>query len=163
MTRRPSRSFAWPLAAAVVLLAACAGQNASPTAPSTVAGASASGVTILGQVASGSSTAVRAASTGSGLTVLVAGTTLSTSVQGNGQFTLENVPPGDVSLQFTGPGTDATLTLSGLSAGQQVHITVTVSGSNASMDTEDDQTEGSSARELEGLISSIDVASSQIV
>jgi hypothetical protein len=147
-------------AAAAALAAACSSQ-ASPTAPSSAAGSS-SGVTILGQVA-GSSTAERAAASTSNLTVSVVGTSISTQVQGNGKFTLENVPPGDVSLQFKGPGTNAKLTISGLSEGQQVQITVSVNGSSAAIESEQASGPGQDKIELEGLIASIDTAGQTLV
>jgi hypothetical protein len=146
---------------AVAALAAACGQNGSPESPSSPT-ASSSGVTILGQVA-GSTTAERAADTTSNLIVTVVGTSISTHVQGNGKFTLENVPAGDVSLQFTGPGTNATVTISGLSEGQQVQITVSVHGSNASIESETDSGSGENGVELEGQIASIDVAGQTMV
>ncbi|MDE3155120.1 MAG: hypothetical protein KGN76_08450 [Acidobacteriota bacterium] len=92
----------------------------------------------------------------------VSGTNLSTTVDGSGQFTLNNVPAGDVTLQFTGPNTNASVTISGVASGQQLQITVTVSGSSASLDSEHGGGNNSSVQ-LEGLIGSIDLTARTIV
>ena len=65
------------------------------------------------------------------LTVFVAGTSLSTVVNTNGQFTLEGVPVGFANLSFQGPGVDALLRVGTLQPGQQVDLVVTVNGSSA--------------------------------
>lgn len=68
---------------------------------------------------------------GPGLTVTVVGTSLTASVNPNGTFVLTNVPPGDIQLRFTGPGTDALLTVTGVTGGDELRITVKVDGSTA--------------------------------
>jgi Domain of unknown function (DUF5666) len=168
------------LPAALMVMAAALGsacsQSGTPTSPSSLsststaspsapAAPSATGATIIGQVSgtsstSSASTAMRPQGS-AGLTVTVAGTNISTTVDGSGNFTLSGVPPGDVTLQFTGSGTNATITLSGLTAGQTIQITVTINGSQASFD-EGGHGQNSSV-ELEGLIQSIDVAGSTLV
>ena len=157
---------------ATALVGAC-GQSSSPTAPSMVTGASplapasSSGATVVGQVTGTSSTSSSSTSkltpqSSSGLTVTVVGTGISTTVDGSGNFTLSNVPPGDATLQFTGQGTNATVAISGLAAGQQIQITVTVNGSSASIDSESGGG-GNSTTELEGLIQSIDTTAGTFV
>jgi hypothetical protein len=63
--------------------------------------------------------------------VTVVGTSLTASVNPNGTFVLTNVPPGDIQLRFTGPGTDALLTVTGLTERDELRITVKVDGSTA--------------------------------
>jgi hypothetical protein len=72
----------------------------------------------------------------SSVTVKVAGTNNSTTTNGQGQFTLTGVPPGEVRLEFTGPGGSATISISGVSADEEIRITVTLNGSNARVDSE---------------------------
>lgn len=70
------------------------------------------------------------------VTVKVAGTNISTTTNGQGQFTLTGVPPGEVRLEFTGPGGSATISISGVKADEEIRITVTLNGSNARVDSE---------------------------
>jgi Domain of unknown function (DUF5666) len=67
------------------------------------------------------------------LDVAVANTALSTRVGGDGRFALSRVPAGAVRLRFSGPSADAMLTLGTLQEGQVVSITVSVSGSSATL------------------------------
>jgi hypothetical protein len=129
-----------------------------PVGPSST---TASGATITGTV-NGVSSAGRAWSTApgttantapAGITVTVVGTTLSTTVSGTGTFTLTGVPAGTVQLRFSGPGIDATLTITGVST-EQIQIVVTLSGSSANVDTMN-RTPIGGAAEVEGLISAI--------
>ena len=69
--------------------------------------------------------------TGPGLMVTVVGTSLTAAVNPNGTFVLTNVPPGDIQLRFAGPGTDALLTVGGVTGGDDLRITVKVDGSTA--------------------------------
>jgi hypothetical protein len=139
---------------------ACGGEFTSslPTGPS---GTATGGATING-VVNGMSSASTAWSTPSGstantspagITVTVAGTNLSTTVSGTGTFTLTGVPSGTVQLRFTGPGVDATLTITGVTT-EQIQIVITLSGSNANVDSMNREQTGNAA-EVEGLISSI--------
>ena len=50
---------------------------------------------------------LRIAQPAPGLIVTVVGTSMTAPVNPNGTFVLTNVPPGDIQLRFTGPGTDA--------------------------------------------------------
>ena len=63
--------------------------------------------------------------------VTVVGTSLTAPVNPNGRFVLTNVPAGDIQLRFTGPGTDALLTVAGVTGGDELRITVKVDGSTA--------------------------------
>jgi len=127
------------LAATIVLSwVACSG---SPTSPSS------QGVTIQGTVNSSSSIASIESlshpegnsSATCGLTVSVMGTGLSTTSDCSGRFTLSGVPPGTVTLKFAGKGVNATLTLTGLVAGQTLTISVKLSGSGAELEPGDNQ------------------------
>lgn len=125
--------------------AACGAQ--SPAGPSQLSGSSTSanttvggGVTINGSITGPALSAL--AMTGSGfatldgpgsLLVTVVGTTITTSVKPNGTFVLTDVPPGDIQLHFTGPGTDALLTVTGVAGGDELRMTVQVSGSTATL------------------------------
>lgn len=72
----------------------------------------------------------------SGVTISVVGTGISTNADNQGQFTLDNVPTGNVVLNFSAPNSNATVTLQGVGAGDRVQITVTVNGNNAHIDSE---------------------------
>lgn len=130
----------------------------SPTAPSAI-GAS-RGAMIMGRV-TGVSTAVTAPSAFSTMaetrvTVTIVGTNISTVVDGNGQFTLTGVPPGDVRLKFSGSGIDATITLTGVSATDRITITVSLNGNAARVESEDrDDDDDEEEDELEGTVSNL--------
>ncbi|HEX7140804.1 MAG TPA: hypothetical protein VF219_23325, partial [Vicinamibacterales bacterium] len=101
-----------------VLLAACSNRQATtPTAPSTTATApaapTASGTaTIAGTLVGASTTSAAAWSVRAvNMTVTVVGSASSATIDGNGRFTLVNVPAGRVDLHFMGDGTDAHLIL----------------------------------------------------
>lgn len=139
-----SRPWLWSLLAVTYLTAAACG--GSPSSPSDLSG---SGATITGRVNGGNaltspswSTASSSQAAAATLTVSVVGTNITTTVDGNGQFTLTNVPAGTVRIQFTGPGTNATITLSGLNSGEHIDITVTLRGNNASVDSQSVEAEG---------------------
>jgi hypothetical protein len=88
-----------------------------------------------------------------GVTVTVAGTNLASGVDAAGRFTLMSVPPGDVSLQLTGGGTNASVTLGTVQASQTVDVVVMVSGSSASIDSQ--VTSGAGEAQLEGRVESL--------
>lgn len=153
-----------------VLAISCGGNSSlSPTAPSQTGAANRSGAMIVGQV-SGASAPITTRSTVSTLamssvTVKVVGTNVSTTTDGQGQFTLTGVPPGEVRLEFTGPGGSATISISGVKIDDEIHITVTLNGSNARVDSEhrsshgdgkQDQGDGKQDQnELKGAISGL--------
>jgi hypothetical protein len=120
-------------------LTACNSSN--PTAPSN------GGVTITGSVvAPGGADASTASEPASGppagafvppgLAVAVVGTGITVPIGAAGQFVLSGVPAGTVQLRFTAPGTSATLTLTGLEAGQQVTISISLTPSSAAIQSE---------------------------
>ncbi len=142
--------------------AACSGNNGSPAAPSSIAGmpavptagGSLTGATISGAVLGGTSTQSVSRAKGAGLTVSVAGTAVSSPVDASGRFVLQGVPSGNVQLQFTGNGVQATLTITGITDHAQIAITVVLNGSTAEVDDKDSETPDSKA-ELEGRITAI--------
>ena len=144
---------------ALIVLVALSGLAAcsSPTAPE-----SSGGVTITGSVAApggaNGSTDGAPASAGSttssippGLTVTAVGTNITTTVDPSGQFVLRQLPSGNVQLRFNAVGTSATLTLTGLEAGQQVTIVVSLTNSTAALLSE--LRSGGAALNLNGIIS----------
>ena len=141
----------------IASVTACGGSNdgsrTSPLAPSAVL-ASQSGATIVGTVADVSSASVSssltsvfaslvmptvlAAQSGDGpasgqITVTVIGTIISAPVDDTGTFILNNVPPGNVELRFTGGGLDTTLMVGNVQAGQTLTITIAVDGSTVTL------------------------------
>jgi len=150
------------LAAMMVAVTACGGNaTLSPVGPSS----SSAGASISGTVSGIGATATRSldagafsmlAATSSSVTVTVAGTNISTTTDGQGQFTLNNVPEGTVTLNFTGSGSTATITLSGIGPDDKVQITVTLNGSTARVDSERHSKPDNNKREFQGRISSID-------
>jgi hypothetical protein len=124
--------------------AACGGS--SPSAPTQLSGPASSsttttnGATINGSITGAALAALSldgpsgfASASGPALIVTVVGTTITAQVNPNGTFVLTNVPPGDIQLQFTGPGTNALLTVSGVNGGDELRITVQVSGNTATL------------------------------
>ena len=122
---------------------ACGGNaSVSPTAPSAAA-AGASGAVIIGQVSGASQTSTprdtsdtfRTLATSS-IIVKITGTNISTTTDGQGQFTLTGVPPGNVQLEFSGQGTNARIVITGVGAQDEITISVTLNGNNAHVDSE---------------------------
>ena len=153
---RPTIAIA-VLVVASVLLAACGGNaSMSPVGPSSPRSG---GASITGTIRGTAVTPLRTLNentlttleTRSGVTVSVAGTGISTTPDNQGQFTLNNVPAGTVTLNFTGPGSNAAVTLTGVGANDRVQITVTVNGNSAHLDSEHHNN-----GEIEGRIVSID-------
>jgi hypothetical protein len=160
MTVLKTSALAFVLVAATIA-AACGGGNAdlSLTGPS-IGGntSSTSGAVITGRVNGGSGLAQTTSSitpmSAVSLTVTVAGTGISTPVDSQGRFTLSGVPSGPVQLQFSGPGVNATITIT-VNGGEQIQIAVTVNGNSARVESE--HRSGSNNRgELEGRITEID-------
>ena len=139
---------------ALVLAAAGCGRSGAVTgpdeaAPATSGSAVVQGTIVGGAVAALSSEGVSALSGGSGWSVRVEGTGLSTTVDEEGEFILSDVPAGTITLVFEGPGPTAHLTVSGLLDGQvlslQVHIsggTATVTGPTSTTPTKDTKLTG---------------------
>lgn len=158
------------LAAAIVIsaaLGACGGSSTSPAAPSKPAPVPAStpaaaaqapasgGATIDGTIV-GMSGAQRFAirPQAAGPTVGVAGTPVTSPIDGAGHFSLQGVPPGDVVLQITASGVNASLPVGAVAEHEQVHLTIDVSGSTATEDEGDRETADNQA-EVEGKITAI--------
>lgn len=124
---------------ALSLLTACSNhQTATPAAPSSPtaaapAPAAAGSATIAGTVV-GTSTASAWSARAVNMTVTAVGSAASATVDGNGHFTLVNVPAGRVDLHFMGTGADAHLILDGVAGNQTLTISVRVSGSSATLD-----------------------------
>jgi hypothetical protein len=70
---------------------------------------------------------------GSGWTVRVEGTTLSATVDEEGEFILSGLPAGTVTLTFEGPGGTAQLIVEGLQDGQVLSLKVHLSGGTATI------------------------------
>lgn len=149
------------LIAAAVMTAACGGKS-TPTSPSGGTGVPAAPestgatATITGSVQGASLSALLGASSGAaltGVTVAVAGTSVSSTVDAAGRFTLINVPPGDLQLQLTGGGTNAAVALAAVRAAQTVDIVVVVAGTSASIDSQ--VRSGAGESELEGRVESL--------
>jgi hypothetical protein len=97
-----------------------------------------------------------------GVTVTVVGTSVSTSVDSHGSFTLTGVPAIDVVLSFAGPGINASLPLGTVGANDRVEISVTVNGTTVTLDTQQ-QTGSDNAVDADGWIESIDTAALRFV
>jgi hypothetical protein len=150
---------------AAALTTACGGAGSaslSQVAPS----AANSGATISGRVSTPAvPTAARSLDTATssfstmearGVTITVVGTGVSTVADAQGQFTLTSVPAGTVQLNFSGPGSSATVTISGVGPNDQVQITVTLNGNSARVDSEHHSSQDNNG-EFVGRITSIDV------
>jgi hypothetical protein len=61
-----------------------------------------------------------------GLTVKVTGTSVSSAVASDGQFTLRGVPPGTAKLHITGADVDATITIPGVEMQDEIQVAVTI-------------------------------------
>jgi len=136
---------------AVVLTAACESGNGSPTAPSaaspTLLG---QGATIQGRVNSGGpGNGSLLSAQAAGMRVEVIGSTLGTSVDAGGQFTLNDVRPGQVQLRFIDAGNEATVDVGIVRAGERVSIAVTVVGSQAVLDSRSSSTDDDSSGSIE--------------
>lgn len=95
-----------------------------------------------------------AATTTDGLTVTVAGTSISVPVGSTGEFTLREVPAGTITLVFRGSGINASLTLS-VGAQEQIQIAITVSGTNARVESERRSRGADNQAEVEGRITEV--------
>lgn len=155
---------AWTILALGAVIAAniaCgnASGSGSPTGPS--AGRSTAVITgrvngmssTLPIVAASDSFAPRAATS---LHVTITGTDISSTVDGSGQFTLNGVPPGDVTLQFSGSGVSASITLTGITAGQTIHVEVTLNGrGGAHLDSETRDDDDDDLNEVKGAVTGL--------
>jgi len=129
------------LSLAVVLVAlvatGCGGSSpvTGPDEAPVVLGAAVVQGTVVGGGFAAPSGDFAALSGGGGLTVTVEGTSLTTSVDEEGEFILSKVPAGTVTLIFEGPGINARLTISGLVDGQVLSLECHVAGSSVEVTT----------------------------
>jgi hypothetical protein len=125
-----------------LVAAGCGDSSFSPASPSLINRASTTGAVISGTVTgmtaqvTSSLTATTRASVTRPVTVRVVGTDISSTIDGSGRFQLNNVPPGDVALRFTGEGFDATLTVRDVETGDRIDIRVRVTDSSVRIDAE---------------------------
>src|SRR5262245_56129989 len=127
-----------------IVVAACGDSSSSLTGPS---GDGSRGATITGRVSGVSLrsaapavngiTSTTASTNGSTtLRVTIQGTNISTRVDGTGQFTMDGVPPGTVTLTFAGEGVSASITLNNVAAGDEIRIEVRLNGTSARIEAE---------------------------
>ena len=156
------RLCALVLAAAVV--SSCGGGSKSPTSPSNEGSAppasapapAPAAATISGIVQAGAVSAILAVSFSAaltGVTVSIAGTSISSPVDAAGRFTLANVPPGDIGIRVSGPGIDATVPLAQVQPSQRIDLVIVVAGNSGAFDSE--MRQGSGEAELEGRVEAL--------
>jgi hypothetical protein len=97
------------------------------------------------------------ASTSGAITVTVVGTNISATVDGIGRFTLSGVPAGTLQLQFSGRGTNATLTISSVGQQDQIQIAVTLNGNSVVLESQH-RSSNDNRVEVEGRITAVDAA-----
>lgn len=148
MSRRLISGFV--IVSAGVLFGACQ----SATAPSS-AGATINGTVTSGLQAPGPFDAEADGAAMSGLTVSIVGSPSQATVDGSNHFTLSNVPPGDVRLRFQGSDVDATVTVPAVQDDEDITIGVSVTGSTATLESDDRSTTTGSLLQLEGRIDSM--------
>ena len=158
MTRHP---FLPSLVLTLVLAVACGGKSptspspaqspAETPAPSPAPSVPAGSATLAGQVVAGAASLGASMPLGlAGVTVSVAGTSISTVADGAGLFSLSNVPGGDQRIEFHGNGANATVTIAGIAEQEHIDVTVAVTGSTAEV-VEQERVTGAEAQ-LEGTI-----------
>ncbi len=175
MTRKISQILQGLALAAGLFTAACSGATSvSPTAPGATGPTSgaATGAVITGRVTgmSGASSSLvtapislRSASTdANAIVVTVLGTNLSTIVGAAGDFTLSGVPSGSVQLQFTGRGTSATVTISGVQVTDRIDIAVALTGSVAKVESDNRRREDNNGVEVNGRVTAIGASTLQV-
>jgi hypothetical protein len=137
--RRISVSLLSVAGLAVVLAAAGCGGSSAVTGPEEVPVVATGAAVLQGTVSGGGIAAssldgfTALCCSGSGWTVRVEGTALSTTVDEEGEFILSGVPAGTITLIFEGPGGTAQLTVSGLLGGQVLSLQVHLSGGTATI------------------------------
>jgi hypothetical protein len=157
---------------ALCVVAATACSSNSPSSPSHLDRAQ--GATITGHVNGFSSTTgsqghldsspslgnttglASTANASTTLTVTINGTNITSNVDGNGNFQLTGVPPGDVTLKFSGAGVNASITLSNVPASAQINITVTLNGNSAKLEDRQDENDDNNDKnesDLAGAVS----------
>lgn len=146
-------------------VAAVACGSTSPTSPGGSRVFGLGGAVITGHV-NGTPVAATAQSVGaekmasSTVTVTIVGTDITTALDGQANFQLTGVPPGDVTLKFTNDKASATITLQGVAVGDRIHIVVTLNGSSAKVESEDrddddDDEDDEDDNEVEGVVAGL--------
>ena len=64
----------------------------------------------------------------SNVTVTVVGTSITATLSGSGTFVLTGVPSGNIHLQFSGPGVNATITINSVTS-EHIQLVITLNGS----------------------------------
>jgi hypothetical protein len=90
-----------------------------------------------------------------GVVVGVAGTSLTSTSDGGGNFTLNNVQPADVTLTFSAAGVNASAPVGSVAVSDSLHVDVTISGSVATVDAQQ-KTAPDSSVTGDGTISALD-------
>jgi hypothetical protein len=160
---------------ALLLVIACTacGESSASLSPTglTRNGGAARGAVITGRVSgvglspSTIDPTTAASSTSTTLRVTISGTNISTMVDGTGQFALNGVPPGTVTLTFTGNNVSASITLNNVAVGDEIRIEIRLNGTSARVESEqrrrgdddgdDDDEIEDEANEVEGPVSSL--------
>jgi len=155
--------------AITVIATACGGTTPSPAGPTSSSGlpasppnVSAGTATISGLVNGGAVTAAFRPTAAGSIAVTIAGSSVTTTVDGTGHFTLQSVPSGDQTLVFSGNGASARLTITGVADHETIQISVNLSGSTADLD-EDEREDVDHHGELEGRLASINAAARTFV
>jgi Domain of unknown function (DUF5666) len=155
-----------------IVIAACGDSSASLDGPSGVSRANGavitgrvSGVSLRASTLDGMASTTGSTAAATTLRVTINGTNISTMVDGAGQFTMNGVPPGTVTLTFTGEGVSASITLNNVNAGDEIRIEVRLSGSSARIESEtrrqgvngedDDDEDRDEANEVTGTVSAL--------
>ncbi|HUR33328.1 MAG TPA: DUF5666 domain-containing protein [Vicinamibacterales bacterium] len=177
MRRLIGNSVVPALLTLAVAAAACSkGSSTSPVAPTALSPAGSApvpaplsgGATVSGMVVTGATStpaplglAFPGAATLAGagrVTISVNGSSISATSDDAGNFVLQNVPPGAVTLTITGSGFSAQITLPAVNVNDTLRVTVRVNGSTATLD--DDEVESADKLEIEGTIGSVSGLSS---
>ena len=150
-----------------IVVAACGNSSASLDGPSGVSRANGavitgrvSGVSLRASTLDGTASTTGSAAAATTLRVTINGTNISTMVDGAGQFTMNGVPPGTVTLTFTGEGVSASITLNNVNAGDEIRIDVRLNGNSARIESEtrrqgDDDEDRDEANEVKCTVSAL--------
>ena len=131
----------------VGVVAACS-DSPSPGSPSPMPGSALiTGVVFGGASGAGSQFGD---ATGAGFKVSVAGTSLEAIADASGRFTLLNVPPGDVRLQFSSPSANASLDVPNVRHSESIALNVMVTPEAAVVESQ--QRSVGNDSELEGRV-----------
>jgi hypothetical protein len=137
----------------LVGFAACGASTTSPSGSGAIINGS---VTSTAPAASGPSDVTGDDSADAGITVSIVGSNVQVTVDGNNHFTLSGVPGGgDVTLRFHSGSSDSTVTVPAVQDGENITITVSITGGAASLDSDDRSSTDGALRQLEGRIDAL--------